>query len=148
MTRENVLANPRVTLYLVHPVTLARYRIAARYLRTETAGPLFESMKAKLAGIASHTGMSGVFRLQGADIYHVLEIRRVDGVRQLTPPPTRNLLAAVRAAGQTIAQCTELVWQLRGTAELRQVEGAKVELQHNLGLGGACVVLASVMLIY
>jgi hypothetical protein len=78
-TRENVLANPRVTLYLVHPVTLARYRIAARYLRTETAGPLFESMKAKLAGIASHTGMAGVFRLLGSDVYQVLEIESVPG---------------------------------------------------------------------
>jgi hypothetical protein len=59
-TRENVLANPRATLFLVNPTTLARYRLAAEYLRTETDGPLFESMKAKLAGIASHTGMSGV----------------------------------------------------------------------------------------
>ena len=39
-----------------------------------------------------------------------------------------------------LAQCTELVSQLRGTAERRQVEGARLALQHNLGLGGACVV--------
>jgi acetyl-CoA acetyltransferase len=39
-----------------------------------------------------------------------------------------------------LAQCTELVWQLRGTAGERQVPNAKVALQHNLGLGGACVV--------
>ena len=34
----------------------------------------------------------------------------------------------------------ELTHQLRGTADRRQVEGAKLALQHNLGLGGACVV--------
>ena len=34
----------------------------------------------------------------------------------------------------------ELPWQLRGQAEQRQVEGARLALQHNLGLGGACVV--------
>jgi acetyl-CoA acetyltransferase len=39
-----------------------------------------------------------------------------------------------------LAQCTELVQQLRGNAEKRQVEGARIALQHNLGLGGACVV--------
>ena len=39
-----------------------------------------------------------------------------------------------------LAQCTELVWQLRGTADKRQVPNAKVALQHNLGLGGACVI--------
>ncbi len=37
-------------------------------------------------------------------------------------------------------QCTELVTQLRGRASVRQVEGARIALQHNLGLGGACVV--------
>ena len=46
-----------------------------------------------------------------------------------------------RSLGATgLAQCYELVNQLRGTAEKRQVEGARVALQHNLGLGGAAVV--------
>jgi len=39
-----------------------------------------------------------------------------------------------------LAQCTELCWQLRGVAGKRQVDAAKVALQHNVGLGGACVV--------
>lgn len=39
-----------------------------------------------------------------------------------------------------LAQCAELVWQLRGEAGKRQVEGAKIALQHNYGIGGAAVV--------
>lgn len=39
-----------------------------------------------------------------------------------------------------LAQCAELCWQLRGEAGKRQVPGAKVALQHNIGLGGAVVV--------
>lgn len=38
------------------------------------------------------------------------------------------------------AQCAELCWQLRGIAGKRQVGDLKYALQHNLGLGGACVV--------
>jgi acetyl-CoA acetyltransferase len=54
--------------------------------------------------------------------------------------PSGGLLSKGHPLGATgLAQCTELVWQLRGQAEKRQVEGAKVALQHNLGLGGACV---------
>ena len=55
--------------------------------------------------------------------------------------PSGGLLSKGHPLGATgLAQCTELVWQLRGQAGARQVEGAKVALQHNLGLGGACVV--------
>ena len=55
--------------------------------------------------------------------------------------PSGGLLSKGHPLGATgLAQCTELVWQLRGQADERQVEGAKVALQHNLGLGGACVV--------
>lgn len=55
--------------------------------------------------------------------------------------PSGGLLSKGHPLGATgLAQCTELVWQLRGSAEQRQVPGARVALQHNLGLGGACVV--------
>jgi acetyl-CoA acetyltransferase len=55
--------------------------------------------------------------------------------------PSGGLLSKGHPLGATgLAQCTELVWQLRGQAEARQVEGARIALQHNLGLGGACVV--------
>jgi acetyl-CoA acetyltransferase len=55
--------------------------------------------------------------------------------------PSGGLLSKGHPLGATgLAQCTELVSQLRGTAERRQVEGARLALQHNLGLGGACVV--------
>ncbi len=55
--------------------------------------------------------------------------------------PSGGLLSKGHPLGATgLAQCAELVWQLRGQADKRQVEGAKVALQHNLGLGGACVV--------
>lgn len=55
--------------------------------------------------------------------------------------PSGGLLSKGHPLGATgLAQCTELVQQLRGTAEARQVSGARLALQHNLGLGGACVV--------
>ena len=54
--------------------------------------------------------------------------------------PSGGLLSKGHPLGATgLAQCTELVWHLRGTAGERQVPNAKVALQHNLGLGGACV---------
>lgn len=55
--------------------------------------------------------------------------------------PSGGLLSKGHPLGATgLAQCTELVQQLRGNAGKRQVEGARMALQHNLGLGGACVV--------
>lgn len=55
--------------------------------------------------------------------------------------PSGGLLSKGHPLGATgLAQCAELVWQLRGAAAARQVDGARNALQHNLGLGGACVV--------
>ena len=55
--------------------------------------------------------------------------------------PSGGLLSKGHPLGATgLAQCTELVQQLRGNADKRQVTGARLALQHNLGLGGACVV--------
>lgn len=55
--------------------------------------------------------------------------------------PSGGLLSKGHPLGATgLAQCAELTWQLRGTAGDRQVPGARIGLQHNLGLGGACVI--------
>jgi adenylate cyclase len=107
-TRQNVLANPRATVAVTDPHTAAQYRLALEYLRTETEGPLFERMKAKLAGIASHSGMSGVFRLRGADVYRVLGIEPVPGRVLPAPPPRRNLLAALRSSSERLNRCADL----------------------------------------
>ena len=55
--------------------------------------------------------------------------------------PSGGLISKGHPLGATgLAQCSELTWQLRGDADKRQVAGAKIALQHNLGLGGAAVV--------
>jgi acetyl-CoA acetyltransferase len=55
--------------------------------------------------------------------------------------PSGGLISKGHPLGATgLAQCSELTWQLRGDADARQVDGAAVGLQHNIGLGGACVV--------
>lgn len=60
---------------------------------------------------------------------------------QIVVNPSGGLMSKGHPIGATgLAQCTELVWHLRGTAGKRQVENAEVALQHNLGLGGAVVV--------
>lgn len=55
--------------------------------------------------------------------------------------PSGGLISKGHPLGATgLAQCTELCWQLRGKAEKRQVPGARLALQHNIGLGGAAIV--------
>jgi acetyl-CoA acetyltransferase len=60
---------------------------------------------------------------------------------QVVTNPSGGLLSKGHPLGATgLAHCAELVQQLRGTADRRQVADARLALQHNLGLGGACVV--------
>jgi adenylate cyclase len=125
-TRQNILANPQARLLVIHPMTGARYSLTLRYLRTETTGALFESMKAKLAGIASHTGMSSVFKLLGADVFCVTHISRESGTT-LPPPPARNLLPALRIASARLAACADLEQLI---SETLVCLGCQLNIQH------------------
>lgn len=107
-TRKNILCNPRAVVQVVDPVSAAHFRLQLEYLRTETEGPLFEIMKAKLAGIASHTGMSKVFRLQGSDVYRVLSIESVFGESSATQVRRQPLLSSLRTCMAALAACTDL----------------------------------------
>lgn len=106
-TRRNIQLNGCATLLLMDPITCARYRLQVEYLRTETSGPLFESMRAKLAGIASHEGMVGIFVLRGADLYKVVDIEHVAGA-ELPPPSRSSILPGLRAAVGELQQCSNM----------------------------------------
>jgi len=81
-------------------------------------------------GLCEH-GQAGKFVDEGDNTY---------GGKFVTNP-SGGLLSKGHPLGATgLAQCAELVQQLRGTADARQVDDARLALQHNLGLGGACVV--------
>jgi adenylate cyclase len=130
-TRQNILVNPHAQLLILDTKEAATYRLSLTFLRTETAGPLFERMKAKLAGIASHTGMSGVFRLLGSDIFHVTDIQRVSSAVLPPQPPRRSTLAALRVASERLMACTDLEQIL---SELPACLEEQFNIQHSMML--------------
>ncbi len=85
-TKQNVAQNPRATVVVHDPVNFHTYRLVLRFDHSETEGPLFDTMALRIDVIASHTGMTGVFRLLSADVYEVLEVEELEGV--LTPDAT------------------------------------------------------------
>ncbi|MFT3733709.1 MAG: GAF domain-containing protein [Rhodocyclaceae bacterium] len=107
-TRANILAHPFATAYLTDAETGASYRLSLRFCDTRTEGKLFERMKARLAGIASQTGMQGIFHLQGADVYQVLAVENVACDSLPPPPPRRNMLCPLRAAADILGTCSDL----------------------------------------
>ena len=132
-SRENVLATRRAALTLDDPYTGAGVAMQLEYLRTETEGPVFERLRAKLMGVASHVGMDKVFHLRGADIYRVLEMRRVPGRRQLpATQPRVDLPTNSRLLSERMANCEDLADLLEtllgGLAELLHIEHAMLWL--------------------
>ncbi|MDZ4279586.1 MAG: GAF domain-containing protein [Hydrogenophaga sp.] len=120
-TRQNLLANPRSTLLVLNPLNAVFYRLHLRYLRTEDSGPVFESMKAQLAGIASHTGMADVFRLRGSDIHEVIEVERLPqeplAEALPSPPPKPNHLSVLRRASLQLSGARNLGEALDATLD-------------------------------
>jgi adenylate cyclase len=107
-TRRNILGNPHSQLTVVHPVTAQIYRMRLRYLHTQSDGPLFEQMRAHLEGIASHTGMAGVFQLRGSDVHEVSELEAVPCATLPLPDAVRNPLAALRRSSEKLTGCSDL----------------------------------------
>lgn len=106
-TRTNLLATRMASVLIINPMTLGFYRLDLDYVETRTSGPLFETMKAKLAGIASHHGLEKVFRLLGSDVF------RVAGIEAMSPPSAApssrgaSLLSAARACVEDLARCDD-----------------------------------------
>ena len=108
-SRENVLATRRASLTLDDPYTGGGVVMQLEYQRTDTEGPVFERLRAKLMGVASHVGMDKVFHLRGADIYQVLEMRRVPGRKELpAAQPRVDLPTNSRLLSERMAHCEDM----------------------------------------
>lgn len=75
-TIRNVRQNPKAYAKVVHPETGEEWGLQIEYDHSETEGPVFEAMDMQLEALASMQGMSGVFKLQAADIYRVRSVER------------------------------------------------------------------------
>lgn len=107
-TRRNLLETNVASVMVTDPVTVVQYRLELDYVETQDSGPLFETMKAKLAGIASHAGMQDVFRLRGADIFRVRSLAVVPAGPPTVSASARNLLSAVRRLVADMSRATSL----------------------------------------
>ncbi len=76
-TIRNVRENPRAQLILNDHPAGRRWVLDLAYDHSETEGPVFDAMEMQIEAIASVTGMSGIFKLQAADLYRVLAVERV-----------------------------------------------------------------------
>jgi hypothetical protein len=77
-THRNVRENPFVTVLLFNPENFDNWNMDLQYDRSETEGPLFDMMDMQLEAIATMYGMSNVFKLQAADVYKVLAVRKLN----------------------------------------------------------------------
>lgn len=129
-SRENILATRRCMVSVDDPYTAAGIRMQLRYVRTESSGPVFERMRAKLAGIAAHTGMDKVYRLLGADIYEVSSVREIAGRRPLVAPQARcDIAGGTRAVIDRISACTDMDQLLDETLRALQ---AHLQIDHSM----------------
>ena len=83
-TTRNILENPQASVAVWDPVTFEICILTLRFARSETAGPTFERMATRIEAIASHTGMTGIFRLLAADVCEELAIYHLTD--HLNPP--------------------------------------------------------------
>lgn len=93
-TKKNVSENPYASVWLHEPLSFEPYRLDLRFVRAETEGPLYETMKMRIEAIASMCGMAGVFRLLSADVYEVLAVERAEGYIDAIPPEQPKVLPA------------------------------------------------------
>ena len=119
-SHQNILENPNALVRLVDPDTGQGWMLRLRYQRSETSGPVFESMALRIEAIASYSGLKGIFKLLAADIYEVLSVDRspeedgfsegtswITGQRRGAPDPVFTM-KALQSLAQTIHQAESL----------------------------------------
>jgi hypothetical protein len=118
-TSQNIAENPYASVQLLDPVTVEGYQLDIHFVRSETSGPLFDEMAIRIDAIASHTGMSGVFKLIAADIYEIDRMELIEGFIDTAidglppffppgPPERRTELRALQAVSDGLNRASDL----------------------------------------
>jgi len=118
-SKRNVAENPKALVRICDPDTMQVYVLRLRFVRTETEGPVFESMRLRIEAIASYSGLKGIFRLLGADIYEVLSAEAIPyefgladatsgPARSVTPSPVPFTMRALQEFSERIRLATTL----------------------------------------
>jgi adenylate cyclase len=90
-TATNIRENPRAAVLVVDAQTGEQYRLDASFVETRTSGPTFEHVRMHIEAAGAQTGMAGIFRLFGIDIYRVREIVKVPSAVPLTDSAPRQV---------------------------------------------------------
>jgi GAF domain-containing protein/pyridoxamine 5'-phosphate oxidase-like protein len=107
-TKKNIQENPRAQMIVVRPGSAEQYRLNLKYVRTETDGPAFERMRARLEAVASQTGMSRVFKLRGVDVYEVLDCRPANEESRAEILPPAESMKELEAFTERVGNCEGL----------------------------------------
>jgi hypothetical protein len=121
-TSRNLEQNPFACATLYDPLGFDAWRIHLRHLRCETAGALFDAMALRIEAIAAHTGMSGVFKLVGADVFEVERVEAIEGFQNGPRPEAagarldghRTELRGLQWVSDSINRATDLESLLDG----------------------------------
>jgi hypothetical protein len=143
-SKRNIMENPKAMVRFYDPDTMQAYAMRLRFARTETEGPTFESMRLRIEAIASYSGLKGIFKLLGADIYEVLSVQAVDYEVGAPKAVARALTSPAARLPFTMKALQEISEQIQKAPTLDSLLDAILEtLEKNFGFRHSMLLLAS-----
>ena len=140
-SKRNILENPWAHVRVIDPDTFQAYAMRVRYVRTETEGALFDSMRLRIEAIASYMGLKGIFRLLGADIYEVTAVEKLGHEGGVVSPRAAQGAAKPPFTLRALQEFSERIQQ---ASTLDAMLDAILEtLEHTFGFRHSMILLAS-----
>jgi hypothetical protein len=140
-SKRNIAENPHASIRLIDAETMQVYMLRLRFVRTESAGPLFESMRLRIEAIASHSGMKGIFQLLCADVYEVLSIDALPYEAGLPVITEARATAHAKFTMQAMQMFSEGIHQAHSLDCL--LDNILERLERVFGFGHAMILLTS-----
>ena len=145
-SKRNIAENPRAKIRVYDPDTMKAYALRLRFVRTETAGAVFESMRLRIEAIASYSGLKGIFKLLGADIYVVLSVEEIayEAGMPAPSPATRSRTRGETRLPFTLKALQEISDRIHQASTLDSLLDAILEtLEKIFGFRHSMLLLAS-----